>query len=113
MKMYHSYFNKHGFYLMPGLAKLDVRAYDLIHLHCYRSIQNIILAWKAIVSRIPYIIDAHGSTVPRNGSKKLLLDMFDLMFRLPLIEQSKFVITETEVGIAEWDCIIARKGFVS
>ncbi len=101
LKMYRSYFNKHGVYLTPGLVGLDVQDYDVIHLHCYRSAQNVILAQKAIASGVPYIIDAHGSTVQRTGSKKLLLDMFDLVFGLSLIERSKFVIAETEIGVAE------------
>jgi len=103
LKLYHSYFNKHGVYLMPGLTSLDVRNYDVIHLHCYRSMQNVVLAQKAITSNIPYIIDAHGSTVHRTGRKKLLLDMFDMLFGLSLIEKAKLVIAETEVGFVEWE----------
>src|SRR3990172_6521254 len=102
LKLYHSYFNRHGVYLMPGLARLDVREYDIVHLHCYRSVQNVVLARKAVAKRVPYIIDAHGSTVPRTGDKTLLLDMFDLLFGLSLIEKSKFVIAETGVGVVEW-----------
>lgn len=109
LKMYHSYFNRHGIYLMPDLLKLDIRNYDFIHLHCYRSIQNIVLTQKAIASRVPYIIDAHGSTVPRSGRKRLLLDTFDLLFGQTLIEYAKFVIAETEVGIAEWEKLGARR----
>jgi len=110
LKMYHSYFNKHGIYLMPRLAGVDVGDYDVIHLHCYRSIQNVILARMATVAGIPYIMDAHGSTVVRSGSKKLLLDMFDLLFGLSLIEYAKFVIAETEVGVAEWEKLGAPRG---
>jgi len=103
LKLYHSYFNRHNIYLIPGLTSLDVRNYDVIHLHCYRSIQNVVLAQKAITSNIPYIIDAHGSTVPRTGRKKLLLDMYDMLFGLSLIEKAKLVIAETEVGFVEWE----------
>jgi len=109
LKLYHSYFNKHGLYLMPSLTGIDVRNYDVIHLHCYRSIQNIILARKAVAYGVPYIIDAHGSTVPRSGSKKLLLNMFDLLFGLSLVEHAKFVVAETEVGVAEWGKLGANR----
>jgi len=102
LKMYHSYFNKHGIYLMPGLAGINVRNYDVIHMHCYRSIQNTMLFQKATADKIPYIIDAHGSTIARSGAKRLLLDAYDLWFGLSLVERSKFVIAETEVGVAEW-----------
>lgn len=102
LKMYHSYFNKHGIYLMPGLARLDVRNYDIIHLHCYRSIQNVILSLKAIGAGVPYIMDAHGSTVPRSGVKRPLLDYYDWLIGQSLIKNAKFVIAETEVGADEW-----------
>jgi glycosyltransferase involved in cell wall biosynthesis len=107
--MYHSYFNKHGIYLMPGLTKLDVRDYDLIHLHCYRSIQNIVLSRKATRYGIPYIIDAHGSTVPRTSSKTLLLDAFDWLFGATLMENARLVIAETEIGVKEWEKLDASK----
>jgi len=105
LNMYHSYFNKHGIYLMPRLVGIDVRSYDVIHLHCYRSIQNVILAQKGV----PYIIDAHGSTIARSGSKKLLLDAYDLLFGLSMIERAKFVIAETEIGVAEWEKLGAHR----
>jgi glycosyltransferase involved in cell wall biosynthesis len=71
-------------------------------MHCYRSIQNVMLAQKANLHGVPYIIDAHGSTIPRTGSKKLLLDMFDLWFGTSLIDRARFVIAETETGADEW-----------
>jgi len=102
LKIYHSYINKHGVYLMPGLSELEIQDYDLIHMHCYRSIQNVMLVQKANLHGVPYIIDAHGSTVVHTGCKKLLLDMFDLWFGTSIVDRAKFVIAETETGINEW-----------
>ncbi len=102
LKMYHSYFNRHGIYLMPGLARLDVRDYDVMHLHCYRSVQNIMLYLKAQAHDIPYVIDAHGSTVPRTSDKRWLLTAYDLAYGQATIEWAKFLVAETAVGIDEW-----------
>ena len=107
LKMYHSYFNRHGIYLMPGLVKLDVRNYDIIHLHCYRSIQNIVLAQKATMYRVPYIIDAHGSTVDLPGRKRILRRLYDMVFGIDILNHAKYLITETETGVNEY----ARLGF--
>lgn len=112
LKMYHSYFNKHGIYLMPKLLKLDVRDYDIIHLHCYRSIQNVLLARKAIRHRIPYILDAHGSTVARSGKKTILLSAYDRFAGRRLINQAKLVIAETETGVVEWEILGAYESKV-
>jgi len=109
LKLYHSYFNKHGLYLMLGLVGLNVRDYDVVHLHCYRSIQNIVLAQKATAGKIPYIIDAHGSTVARSGRKTLLLSAYDRLFGKRLLERAKFFIAETEIGAAEWEKLGASR----
>lgn len=104
LKVYRSYFNRHGIYLTPGLLKLDVRDYDVIHLHCYRSAQNIVLFQKALSHGTPYIIDAHGSTVPRpNTKKRWLLAAYDWMYGQTIIDCAKLVIAETSVGFAEWE----------
>ena len=109
VKVFHSYFNRHGIYLMPDLLKLDVSDYDVIHLHCYRSLQNTILCQKALRHNIPYIIDAHGSTVAHSGGKQPLLDAYDLVFGLLMLEQARLVIAETEVGADEWEKLGADK----
>jgi len=110
IKMYHSHFNKHGFYLMPDIASLDIREYDVIHLHCYRSYQNTILCPTAYEQGIPYIIDAHGSTVARSGRKRPILGAYDWVFGRTTINQARFVIAETEIGVAEWEKLGADKG---
>ena len=109
VKMCRSYFNRHGIYLMPGLVRLDIKDYDVIHLHCYRSLQNIMLFIKATAYGIPYIIDAHGSTVPHSGRKTSLLDVYDSMYGRALIEHAKYVIAETAVGVAEWEKLGASR----
>ncbi len=109
LKMYRSYFNKHGIYLMPGLLRLDVRDYDVIHLHCYRSIQNIMLYLKATSHDVPYIIDAHGSTVAHRGAKRILRTTYDLAYGRATINYARFVIAETEIGIAEWERLGASR----
>jgi len=109
LKLYHSYFNKHGIYLMPRLAKLRVRDYDVVHLHCYRSFQNAILCLKAIGGEVPYIVDAHGSTVPRSGIKLPLLNYYDWLVGKSVIKFAKFVIAETDVGVDEWESLGASR----
>ena len=109
IKVFHSRFNKHGFYLMPDIASLDISEYDVIHLHCYRSFQNTILCRTAYKQGIPYIIDAHGSTVARSGIKRPILEAYDWVFGRTTINQAQFVIAETEIGVAEWEKLGADK----
>ena len=98
----HSWLNSYGLYIMPGLLKLDVSKFDVIHLHCYRSFQNTVICRKAKLCGIPYIIDAHGSTVDLGGNKQTIKRLYDLVFGYKLLETASRVIAETEVGVAEY-----------
>jgi len=110
IKVYHSYFNKHGFYLMPGLLDLDVRSYDVIHLHCYRSFQNEVISQKARKYKVPYIIDAHGSTVDLPGRKQLVRVAYDIIFGMDILAGARYLVAETETGAKEYTRLGVGKG---
>ena len=40
----HNLFYLFGVYFTPGIRHVDVRKYDLIHFHCFRSFQHIMLS---------------------------------------------------------------------
>ncbi|MDZ4245658.1 MAG: glycosyltransferase, partial [Dehalococcoidia bacterium] len=43
---FHNWFSSSNIYLMPGIireAKGELRDFDIIHLHCLRSLQNIVI----------------------------------------------------------------------
>ncbi len=103
LKLCRSYFNRHGLYLMPELLKLDIKDYDVIHLHCFRSIQNAILCRKAVRQGVPYVIDAHGSTVDLPGMKQVLRAGYDRLLGKFTVEHASCFIAETEVGVAEYE----------
>jgi glycosyltransferase involved in cell wall biosynthesis len=102
LKVFRSYFNKHGFYIMPSLFKFDVGDYDVVHLHCYRSFQNIVLCSLARHAGKPYIIDAHGSTVELPGRKQLVRKLYDGAFGYKDLKYASRVIAEAEIGILEY-----------
>ena len=98
-----------GFYLMPGIvgeAKKRLKDFDVIHLHCFRSFQNIVIHHYAQKYRVPYIVDAHGSLPRRHyGSrdiKWLLKALFDVAFGNKILQDAHKAIAETEVGVNEY-----------
>ena len=97
VKVLHSWLNLHGLYIMPSIVKLDVGDFDVIHLHCYRSFQNAVICYKARKYNIPYIIDAHGSTVRTSGIKWLLKRLYDVAFGNNILKGASRVIAETEL----------------
>lgn len=102
IKLFRSWFNQYGFYIMPNLMMLNVKEFDVIHLHCYRSFQNVVICSKARKHRIPYIIDAHGSTADLKGKKQLVRKLYDSLFGYRILRGANKVIAETDTGIAEY-----------
>ena len=62
-----------------SVVKREIRDFDIIHLHEYRTFQNIVIHHYARKCNIPYILQAHGS-VPRIGSWRRLKQIYDISF---------------------------------
>jgi glycosyltransferase involved in cell wall biosynthesis len=81
--------------------KANVRRYDIVHLHQFRSYQNSAIHHRAILDRIPYIVQAHGSVMPffeRVTAKKV----YDLLWGRRLLKDAAALIAVTELERAEY-----------
>lgn len=101
--LHHNKFKFCGIYFMPDLLKINVQKYDVIHLNCFRSFQNIVLCRKARKYGVPYIIDAHGSTSRYSGIKKLFKLTYDNCFGYQDIKHASKFIAENELGAKEYE----------
>jgi glycosyltransferase involved in cell wall biosynthesis len=107
---FHCIFSLGGLYIMPGIikeAKNGLKNYDIIHLHCFRSFQNIIIRHYARKYGVPYIIDSHGS-LPRVATgeanpKWLLRWLYDVTFGYQILEDAAGVIAENNFGLKEYE----------
>lgn len=100
---FHCWSSLARFYLIPGMiweTKRNLNDFDIIHQHCHRSFQNIVIHHYAKKYGIPYVLDAHGST-PRAGKKRLKW-LFDVTFGYKILRDASRVIAETEVGVNEY-----------
>jgi glycosyltransferase involved in cell wall biosynthesis len=93
---------------MPGMVgevKKRLKEFEIIHLHCFRSFQNIVIHHYTTKYGVPYILDAHGSLprkpVGEQGFKWLLRWFFDIAFGYRILEDACKVVAETEVGVSE------------
>ncbi len=96
------------FYITPSLVKAareNLKDFDVIHLHCARSYQNIIIHKYATKYGVPYIMDQHGS-LPRThggrGPKWLLRWMFDVAVGNRILKDAGGLVGETQVGVSEF-----------
>ena len=106
--LFHSWLNLAGVHLIPGMVtevKRKLKDFDIIHLHCFRSFQNIVIHHYAQKYGVPYVLDTHGSlprTHGKRGFKWLLKWLFDIAFGYRLLRDASRCIAETEVGVNEY-----------
>lgn len=96
-----------GFSLMFGLkASLEKNRHsiDIVHMHAFRTYQNIVLYKFCKKYDIPYVVDAHGA-VPYAKNKRLLKKIFDFLIGRKILRNASYLIAETKVGVDEYlDC---------
>ena len=103
-KVVRSFLNKFGFSIMPHLPRLvtqDISSHDIVHMHVFRTFQNVILYKYCKKYGIPYIIDAHGA-VPYHSKKKFLKFIFDYIWGFDMLRNAAFLVAETQVGVDEY-----------
>lgn len=99
-----SFFDAQGFSLMPSLMGVLVKNrgdIDIVHMHVYRTFQNIVLYVFCKLYRIPYVVDAHGA-VPLYTKKNKLKRVFDKLIGNKILKDAAYLIAETEIGVKEY-----------
>lgn len=78
-------------------ARRDLIKYDVIHLHQYRSLQNVIILYFANRRGIPCVLHPHGS-IGRIVEKRTLKYLFDAVFGYHILYSMKkvFALTNSE-----------------
>jgi glycosyltransferase involved in cell wall biosynthesis len=97
---FSTWLNLASFDITPGLikkAREEIRNVDVIHLHNYRTFQNIVVQHYAKKYGIPYIVQAHGS-LTTYFQKGLLKKIFDLIWGRDLLRNAikVFAVTAAE-----------------
>ena len=85
---------KSNFFLTPEIirkTKEDIRQFDVVHLHNYRTFQNVVVAYYASKYHIPYVLEAHGSLPILMGNRKIKR-FFDYQFGLKILNRSSGVV---------------------
>ena len=97
------------FYVMPDMVSLvrnRLQDFDIVHLHCFRSFQNMMIHHYAQKYDIPYVLDSHGS-LPRSaagetGYKWLLRWLFDITFGSRILRDASRVIAQNDFAVREY-----------
>jgi glycosyltransferase involved in cell wall biosynthesis len=91
-------------YITPSLIRQDEKFFkkiNVIHLHGYRSFQNIIIHHYAKKYGIPYVLQAHGS-LPRINAWQALKWLYDILFGYQLLRDAAKVIALSRVEAEQY-----------
>jgi len=101
---FHCIANIGLFLFSPSIKKWlksNIKNFDVVHMHNFRSYQNVIVYQYAKKYGIPYVLQAHGST-PRMIEKKRLKWLFDVTSGYKILKEANSVIAVSKEE-AEYD----------
>ena len=88
-------------YYLLLIAKKEVKNFDIIHIHEYRTLLAVIIHYYVKKHRIPYVLQAHGS-VPRIIENKGLKYLFDIFFGYKILRDASKVIAVSNVEVDQY-----------
>ena len=104
-RMFPSIFDKHRIYITSPNSILFLgkatRNSDIIHIHEYRTLQNVVVHYYAKKYGAPYVLQAHGS-LPKIGLKRGLKWIYDTSFGYKLLRDASKVIALSEVEAEQY-----------
>jgi glycosyltransferase involved in cell wall biosynthesis len=78
-------------YYLPFVAREDLAAYDIVHIHDHRTLLAVAVAGYARKFHVPYIVEAHGSLPVSSGSRGFKT-IFDCLWKDAILENAAGVI---------------------
>ncbi|WP_407356575.1 glycosyltransferase [Methanolobus sp. WCC5] len=81
-------------YFAPIVIKKDIKKFDVIHIHEYRTFLAVVIHYYAKKNNIPYILQPRGS-LPLLGKEKQK-KVFDSLFGRSIIDDAKMIIASSE-----------------
>lgn len=87
------------FLYSPSIKKwfrTNSKRFDLIHLHNYRTYQNIPVARHTYKTGIPYVLQSHGS-IPAISEKTWLKTLYDVIWGRSILNRACRVVAVSEI----------------
>lgn len=94
----------HNIFFEPSMlleARKEVSSFNIIHMHAYRTIQNIIVHHYAKKRGVPYVLQARGSVLPI-FQKQWLKKIFDATWGYRILKDAAQVIALTKTEAEQY-----------
>jgi glycosyltransferase involved in cell wall biosynthesis len=88
-------------YILPFILSREIRQFDIIHIHEYRTTLSILVHYFADKYKVPYVLQAHGST-PRIIQKIGLKKLYDYVWGYRLLENASKLIAVSNVEVGQY-----------
>ena len=101
---FHTMVNIKLFLISPNMnkwLKKEIKDFDVIHVHNFRSYQNVIVYRYAKKYGIPYVLQAHGS-LPRIIEKQMLKKIYDWVWGTKMLNAASTLIALTETEAEQY-----------
>jgi len=91
-------------FISPAISKAlkkNLKQFDMVHLHEFRTLQNA-AAYKYLTKyKIPYVLSAHGSVLRLMG-KEFLKMLFDKSIGFKILKSAKRVIAVSNIEVEQY-----------
>ena len=88
-------------YYLPLVARKEIKKFDIIHIHEYRTLLGVVVHHYAKKYNVPYILQAHG-TLPRIMAKQKLKKLYDNLWGNKILRDAAKLIALTEIEIEQY-----------
>ncbi|MFC1951684.1 glycosyltransferase [Chloroflexota bacterium] len=103
-RTFKAWLNLARFYVTPAMIKgvgEEICHFNVIHMHAYRSFQNVVIHYYAKKLGIPYILQAHGSLETFSENTKLRW-FFDKIRGHRILKDASKVIAVTQIEAEQY-----------
>ncbi len=88
-------------YFLPFIARKEIKNFDIIHMHEYRSLLSVIIYYYARKFNVPYIVQAHGSAFQKIGKEHMKI-AFDKLIGNKILANSIKLIAVSNSEIKQY-----------
>ena len=95
----------HNFWLSPAMlstVRNNLKYFDIVHMHEYRTTQNVMVHHYAVKYGIPYVTQAHGALL-RKAPKRSLKRLYDNLFGYRILKDAARVIALNETEVDQYE----------
>ena len=104
VRAFKTWLNMANLHVTPSIINVikEIKHFDVIHVHNYRTFQNIVICHYAKKYGVPYVLQSHGGVLPivqKQGLKRI----YDTLVGYKILKSAGKVIAGNETEVGEYE----------